>query len=265
MARTIAILTDFGYTDNYVGIMKGVIRKISPFADIIDLNNGIAAGDILSAAYELESAYRYFPDYTIFLCVVDPGVGSTRRAVAIEAGRKFFVAPDNGILTPIIRNEKIDFAVNLNNTKYHNKLISNTFHGRDIFATVAAHIAQKTELHELGESITTESLIVLDNLPKIKNDYIEGEIVHSDNFGNLITNIKYDDFGQKKKRDLKIVVAGYEINGLVATYSDVGIGELFAYTGSSNYLEIAINGGSAAKLISKKEKVIISYYGSSAS
>ncbi|MBX3042092.1 MAG: SAM-dependent chlorinase/fluorinase [Candidatus Kapabacteria bacterium] len=201
MGRSIAILTDFGHTDNYVGIMKGVIRKISPFADIIDLNHGIESGNIRSAAYNLESAYQYFPKNTIFLCVVDPGVGSTRKAVAIESEGFFFVAPDNGLLTPIIQKSKSNItAVELTNKKFQLDNRSSTFHGRDIFAPVAAHISMKTELLELGDVINIKNLVQLnDYIAKKNGNEITGNIVHKDKFGNLITDIP-EDWVNKKKR-----------------------------------------------------------------
>ena len=199
MARIIAILSDFGFSDNYLGIMKGVIKKISPFADIIDLNNNIKHGDIQSAAYQLQTAYNYFPDNTIFLCVVDPEVGSERRAIAIETTNKFFIAPDNGLLTPIIQNEKINIAVELNNPKFQNKNISNTFHGRDIFAPIAAYLAQKMELDEIGKIISSDTIKLMENLPKLDDNSIEGKIIHTDNFGNLISNIHLDDEFKKKR------------------------------------------------------------------
>ncbi|MDT3740606.1 MAG: SAM-dependent chlorinase/fluorinase [Candidatus Kapabacteria bacterium] len=199
MSRTIAILTDFGYQDNYAGIMKGVIRTISPFADIIDINHGIPLGDIKVASINLESSYAYYPRNTIFLCVVDPGVGSSRRAIAVEADGRFFVAPDNGLLTPILNKGKVFQAVSLTNTNYHLYNPSHTFHGRDIFAPVAAHISMKVELHELGELIDIASLVTLDNDSKTVNGDFQGQIIHNDIYGNSITDITAD-WADKKKR-----------------------------------------------------------------
>ncbi len=200
MARTIALLTDFGYVDNYVGIMKGVIRSISPFADIIDINHGIEPGNIVSAAYQLESSFRYFPSNSIFLCVVDPGVGSERLPVAIEAAGKFFVAPDNGLLSYILNYEQVTSSVKLDKSNYLNSNISNTFHGRDIFAPVAALISQKKELIEIGQPISINELVKFDYSAHYSDSEAIGQVIHYDNFGNLITNIKPSDDGQKKKR-----------------------------------------------------------------
>lgn len=200
MGRTIGIISDFGNTDNYVGIMKGVIRNISPFADIIDINNNIENCNIISGAYSLESSYRYFPNNTIFLCIVDPGVGSSRRAIAIETESHYFVAPDNGLLTAIIKNEKIKRAANLSNSSYHLINKSATFHGRDIFAPVAAHISMRIELDELGERVDVNSLILLPDYVALKDDYsIEGSVVHKDKFGNIISNIPTDWIDKKKR------------------------------------------------------------------
>ena len=200
MGRTIAILTDFGSTDNYVGVMKGVIRSISPFADIIDLTHSVPPGDIRSAAFSLESAYKYFPKNTIFLCVVDPGVGSERRAVAVEADGRYFVAPDNGLLTGILANSNSIKAVNLTNANFHLPQKSSTFHGRDLFAPVAAHLSMKTELEELGELIDAKTLIQLENYTAtIDENKITGNIIHTDNYGNLITDIPADWVIKKKR------------------------------------------------------------------
>jgi S-adenosyl-L-methionine hydrolase (adenosine-forming) len=200
MGRTIAILTDFGSTDNYVGVMKGVIRNISPFADIIDLTHGVPPGDIRSAAFSLESAFNYFPKNTIFLCVVDPGVGSERRAIAVEADGRYFVAPDNGLLTGILANSNSIKAINLTNTKFHLPQKSLTFHGRDIFAPVAAHLSMKIELEELGEIIKIENLIKLENYSALADDnIIIGKIIHTDTYGNLITDIPADWVIKKKR------------------------------------------------------------------
>ena len=200
MGRTIAILTDFGSNDNYVGVMKGVIRNLSPFADIIDLTHGVSPGDIRSAAFSLETAYNYFPKNTIFLCVVDPGVGSERRAVAVEADGRYFVAPDNGLLTGIFANSNSKKAVNLTNTNFHLPQKSSTFHGRDIFAPVAAHLSMKVELEELGELIDVENLIQLENYTAtIDGNKITGNIIHTDTYGNLITDIPADWVIKKKR------------------------------------------------------------------
>jgi S-adenosylmethionine hydrolase len=199
MARPIVLTTDFGHSDNYVGIMKGVIRKISPFADILDLNHNINQGDIANASYNIETAYNYFPDYSVFLCVIDPGVGSERRAIAIETENHFFVSPDNGVLSFILKNENIKSCVELNKSDYFLKEVSDTFHGRDIFAPIAAHISLKKELHELGTPINHESLIRLENTAHKSEEVIHGKIRQSDYFGNLITDIPADWLEKKKK------------------------------------------------------------------
>lgn len=200
MGRTIAILTDFGSNDNYVGVMKGVIRSISPFADIIDLTHSVPPGDIRSAAFSLETAYKYFPKNTIFLCVVDPGVGSERRAVAVEADGCYFVAPDNGLLTGVLKNCNSIKAVELTNTNFHLPQKSSTFHGRDLFAPVAAHLSMKTELEELGELIDAKTLIQLENYTAtIYENKITGNIIHTDTYGNLITDIPADWVIKKKR------------------------------------------------------------------
>jgi S-adenosylmethionine hydrolase len=259
MGRTVAMISDFSYSDNYVGIMKGVIRSISHFADIIDITHGVEPGNIQSAAYSLGSAYKFFPKNTVFLCVVDPKVGTARNAIAIETENYFFVAPDNGILSPIIKSEKIISSVILNNEKYHLKNKSNTFHGRDIFAPVAAYISIKVELAELGEPTTPRCLTILDDIePTVNDDGVSGKIIHIDSFGNLVTNVNADDL---KKKDIRILVADYEINGISNTYADVKENELLAYIGSSGMIEIASNKANAKQITGLKNgsSILISY------
>jgi S-adenosyl-L-methionine hydrolase (adenosine-forming) len=240
---TIALLTDFGLGDVYVGVMKGAIAKINPQLTVIDLTHQIPPQNILAGRFCLMNAYPYFPDQTVYLAVVDPGVGSHRRGVAIKFSQGFLVGPDNGLFSGILSLESAIMAVELTNQKYwRSPDPSSTFHGRDIFAPVAAHLANGVELQELGNSIELETLV---NLPianyQKENNKITGFIQYIDHFGNLITNIPSQE----------IVETNWliKINNLTITsgktYSDRPRGEAIALIGSHGWLEIAVNGGNA--------------------
>ena len=239
----VALLTDFGLQDVYVGVMKGVIAKINPRLSVIDLTHNIPPQDIIAARFALLNAYRYFPDNTVYVAVVDPGVGSDRRGVAIQFSQGFLVGPDNGIFTGILDASPGIKAVELNNSKYWlTPNPSQTFHGRDIFAPVGAHLAEGVALESLGEAISLESLVTLP-LPalQVTATAITGCIQYCDRFGNLISNIPVDLIGD---RDWTIAIANQKIPS-AKTYSDVAKGEPLALVGSHGYVEIAVNGGSA--------------------
>ncbi len=239
----VALLTDFGLQDVYVGVMKGAIAKINPQLQVIDLTHDIPPQDLLAARFALLNAYRYFPENTVYIAVVDPGVGSDRRGVAIQFPQGFLVGPDNGIFTGILDASPAIKAVELSNSKYWlTPNPSNTFHGRDIFAPVGAYLAGGIALESLGNTISLESLVTL-FLPalQVTETSITGCIQYCDRFGNLITNIPVDLIGDK---DWKIEITKQKIP-LAKTYSDVARGKPLALAGSHGYLEIAVNGGSA--------------------
>ena len=239
----VALLTDFGLQDVYVGVMKGVIAKINPRLSVIDLSHNIPPQDLIAARFALLNAYRYFPDNTVYVAVVDPGVGSDRRGVAIQFSQGFLVGPDNGIFTGILDASPGIKAVELNNSKYWlTPNPSQTFHGRDIFAPVGAHLAEGVALESLGEAISLESLVTLP-LPalQVTETSITGCIQYCDRFGNLISNIPVDLISD---RDWTIAIANHRIPS-AKTYSDVAKGEPLALVGSHGYVEIAVNGGSA--------------------
>ena len=239
----VALLTDFGLQDVYVGVMKGVIAKINPRLSVIDLTHNIPPQDIIAARFALLNAYRYFPDNTVYVAVVDPGVGSDRRGVAIQFPQGFLVGPDNGIFTGILDASPGIKAVKLNNSKYWlTPNPSQTFHGRDIFVPVGAHLAEGVALESLGEAISLESLVTLP-LPalQVTATAITGCIQYCDRFGNLISNIPVDLISD---RDWTIAIANQKIPS-AKTYSDVAKGEPLTLVGSHGYVEIAVNGGSA--------------------
>jgi S-adenosyl-L-methionine hydrolase (adenosine-forming) len=248
MARPlIALLTDFGLRDHYVGTMKGVVLGICPDATLVDISHEVAAHDVLGGALELAASYRYFPSGTIFLVVVDPGVGSTRRGVAVDLGEYRFVAPDNGVLSIVLDQSPPQRAAELTDRKYARPTISKTFEGRDRFAPAAAWLANGIELTALGRPAS--SLVRLDvPLPRATDDGVDGEVLRVDRFGNLITNIDAATL-VKIAATVKVRVGRQVIPGIVSTYADAASGELCALVGSSDRLEIAVNGGSAAAML----------------
>lgn len=243
----IVLLTDFGLEDAYVGIMKGVILNIAPDANIIDLTHNILPQNIKHGAYILKTSYKYFPEGSIFVCVIDPGVGSARRAIAIKFENYYFVAPDNGILSYLHPKDKIENAIHLNNPTYHLHNVSSTFHGRDIFAPVAAHINNGILLDELGKNISSKSLISIPKPYISINEFggILGEVLNIDRFGNLITSIEEKHL--KSNSDFKIQFGNIRINKISKTFSDAKKGEVVAYIGSSGYLEIGKRDGNLVK------------------
>ncbi|WP_107667084.1 SAM-dependent chlorinase/fluorinase [Cyanothece sp. BG0011] len=239
----IALLSDFGLEDGYVGIMKGVIAAINPSIPLIDLTHHIPPQQIWAARFCLMNAYPYFPKHTVFLAVVDPGVGSQRRSVAIECSQGYLVGPDNGLFSGILTQYQAIKAVSLTNTDYWRvQDVSSTFHGRDIFAPVAAYLASGVPLEDLGNPIPINSLVDFPLVsPQITEKNIQGSLQYIDHFGNLITNISSH---QVKDKKWFIVVDNKTIkSGL--TYSDVAPGEMITLIGSHGWVEIAINGGNA--------------------
>ncbi|MFQ6040595.1 MAG: S-adenosyl-l-methionine hydroxide adenosyltransferase family protein [Candidatus Poribacteria bacterium] len=248
----ITLTTDFGTTDIFVGVMKGVILNLNPEAKIIDIAHDIEPQDIHAAAFLLSSAYRYFPPGTIHVGVIDPGVGSARRAIAVETEQYYFVAPDNGLLSYVLREEKVRCAVNLTNPEYFLPQISHTFHGRDIFAPVAAHLSCGVSLNSLGERITNIMQIPI-STPDTSESEIVGQIIYIDRFGNLITNISQNLFESiKKGRDFMIFVKDRQIQQICRAYAEFPPGELLGIFSSFGNLEIAINGGNAAETLGVK-------------
>jgi S-adenosylmethionine hydrolase len=248
MSRPIITLTtDFGQADAYVGTMKGVILGICPDATMVDISHEIHPQAVRQAAYLLSTAMPYFPPGTIHLVVVDPGVGSERRAIAVQTGRFMYVAPDNGILTMALNRDPARSAVHLTDPRYRLSPVSATFHGRDIFAPSAAYLASGTDLREMGESVSPSDLVSLPSLqPHRRPDGSQlGQILHVDHFGNLITNFQ----GPMDRDRVFICVGGERIAGLSRTFSEVQPGEWVVYIGSSGYLEIAVRQGNAASQI----------------
>jgi S-adenosylmethionine hydrolase len=244
----IALITDFGLADGYVGSMKGVILGICPEATLVDISHEIRPQAVRQAAYVLSAATPYFPPGTVHLVVVDPGVGSERRPVVVQTERATYVAPDNGVLSLVLGQESARWAIQIRVTepRYRLSQISATFHGRDIFAPAAAHLACGVEPRELGDPLSLSDLVLLPALqPQQRPDGTWlGEVLHVDRFGNLITNCQWS--AANLQSAICICAGGERIVGLSRTYADVELGELVAYVGSSGYLEIAVREGNAA-------------------
>lgn len=246
MAPVIALLSDFGTRDHYAGTMKGVILGICPDASLVDITHEIPAHDILQGALQLSAAFHYFPARTIFLCVVDPGVGTARRAVAVEAGDYLFVAPDNGLLTMVIDEVAASRIVELTEPRYARAAVSRTFEGRDRFAPAAAWLGKGIELSALGRPLQRcETLDI--PLAAEREGVLYGSVLLVDRFGNVITNVgrrAFESFAGSGS--IRIFAAGREIARVVETYGEIGQDDVCALFGSSERLELAVRGGSAA-------------------
>lgn len=247
MSSVITLISDFGLQDTYVGVMKGIIATINPNIQIIDLNHQIPRQNIASARFCLLDTYGYFPKGTVYVAVVDPGVGSSRRGVAIAFEQGYLVGPDNGIFSGVLELSPPTKAVALTNPQYWlTSTPSTTFHGRDIFAPVAAHLASGVAIACLGEEIEPDSLVKLDlPQPQQQGDGILGLIQYVDVFGNLITNISG---AMVKGKSWGVEVRG-EIIPRVNTYSDTTSQELIALVGSHGWVEVAVNGGNAKAVL----------------
>lgn len=243
------MLTDFGGRDHYAGTMKGVALGICPDATLVDISHEVPAHDVLTAAFELSAAYRYFPAGTIFLVVVDPGVGSSRRGIAAEAGDYKFVAPDNGVLSIVFDENPPKRVVELSERRYARPTVSRTFEGRDRFAPAAAWLAKGVELTALGRPAGSVYRLEVPR-PRETAGGLEGEVIRVDRFGNLITNIDRRTFEKLAGADrLTIRIGALQVAKVVSTYADASPGELCALFGSTDHLEIAANGANAAIVI----------------
>ncbi|MDE0010482.1 MAG: SAM-dependent chlorinase/fluorinase [Candidatus Poribacteria bacterium] len=260
--RIITLTTDFGTSDAYVGVMKGVILGINPSVQVVDITHAVPPQDVHEAAFLINSAYHYFPKGTIHLIVVDPGVGSDRQAIVCQTDRAFFVCPDNGILTYLL--EEIENSgqhpgniVKIENRAYYLPEVSQTFHGRDIFAPVAAYLSLGVTLAEIGPFVPNLVRLPIPTL-EISDDKLIGEIIKTDSFGNAITNISESLLSRLKIvsgwniSNCEIRVGGIRLKGLNRAYAESAIGKPLAIIGSSGLLEIAVNGGSAETILRLK-------------
>ncbi len=267
----ITLLTDFGESDGYVGSIKGVILSIVPGVNLVDISHQVAPQDVRQAALILSSVYVYFPVHTVHLVVVDPGVGGERRPIALQTSRGRFVAPDNGVLTHISVDEQPAKAVLLENRAYWLDSPSHTFHGRDLFGPVAAHLARGVPIEKMGPPITDLVRLPLPPLT-ITLPTIRGQITRVDRFGNLLTNVmrlswvddqvirfvplsatpdKVDVLNLEAEK-ISVTCGWHTLKGLHQAYSQVGVGERVALIGSNGELEIAINQGNASRQLALK-------------
>ena len=247
----ITLLSDFGTADEYAGVMKGVILSICPSVSIVDITHQVDPQDIPQAAYLIPASYRFFPQGTVHLIVVDPGVGSQRDILAVNYRGHVFIAPDNGVLTLLMNREKSDTIVRVHNAQYFLKPVSASFHGRDIFAPVGAHIANGTELEELGTKIDIKDIVLLEDLNCRLSETGElvGKIISIDHFGNLVTNISQATLERFKDdarlKEVVIRLGRSRIQGVSKSYDSVKTGSPVAIFGSRNLLEISLNQGDA--------------------
>ncbi len=241
----IAMMTDFGLSDGYVGAMKGVILDILPWVQVVDVTHEIAPQNVRQAAFVLQMVVPFFPKATVFLVVVDPGVGTRRRAIAVFTDRGVFVGPDNGVFSWIFQHRKVYEIRELANPAYMRAQVSATFHGRDIFAPFAAHIAAGVPASSIGPVIHDPVSFDLPEPQALADGHIVGEVIHIDAFGNLITNIKEEHLAEGAS--WRFEVAGESIDDFYRAYGFAQEGQLVALIGSLGYLEIAVRNGHAAR------------------
>ncbi|HET6670527.1 MAG TPA: SAM-dependent chlorinase/fluorinase [Pyrinomonadaceae bacterium] len=246
----ITLLTDFGITDYFVGSVKGVILTLNPQAHIVDLTHDIAPQDIEAAAFTLLAAYKSFPAGTVHVAVVDPGVGSTRRGIVVEASEQHFVGPDNGIFSYIFERESQFKVYELSNAKFFREPISSTFHGRDIFAPVAAALSNGVKVVKLGGQVSDPVRLAPLSLEQ-QGSRLLARIIHIDRFGNCVTNITPEVLTQKMiDAGAHLLVKGKKITSFRNFFAESGSrAHLFGVWGSAGFLEIAISNGSAAKFL----------------
>ncbi|MBS7634899.1 SAM-dependent chlorinase/fluorinase [Candidatus Bathyarchaeota archaeon] len=260
--RIITLLSDFGLVDSYVAEMKAVILSIYPEARIVDISHGVRKFDIRMGSFLLLRASRFFPKGTVHLAVVDPGVGTERRPIIVETERGLYVGPDNGLLMPSSKMDGIKHIHVISNPKYMLSEISRTFHGRDIFSPAAAYLAKGVPISEFGPEIF-DPIIPRFAEAKLHDGLIEGEVIYTDDFGNLVTNIAQSNLtsaGISEGDTLLVKVRDKNLRlKLCEAYGYVSKNELLTIIGSSGFLEISVNQGSASRLLGVEagEKIII--------
>jgi len=239
----ITLTTDFGLADGYVGTMRGVILSIAPEVTLVDLSHQIPAQNVRAGAFVLYQAVPFFPPETLHVAVVDPGVGSQRRALAVRTSQGLFIAPDNGVLSYVLATADVYEAVSLTNPAYQLPQVSTTFHGRDVFAPAAAHLATGVPLEELGPRAINLVRLPFPQPETTPSEDLITHVMHIDRFGNLILDVTADQVHEETILELKEC----KIEGLSRTFADVAPGELLAYVGSSrDHVEIAVRDGDAA-------------------
>ena len=247
----ITLTTDYGINDHLVGTMKGAILRINPDINLVDITHQVAPYDLLDGAMAIGAAYSYFPPKTIHVVVVDPGVGTDRRPLLVSAANQYFVAPDNGVLSVIFHQEQNNLVVRHANAEhYYLQPVSKTFHGRDVFAPVAAWLSKGWQTASMGEEIQDYKKFALPR-PKATNGVSKGVVFRVDSFGNLVTNFRAEDLPEAGANGgaLKLQVGTHPVSKLVDTFAHGEAGQPVAYMGSSGYLEIAVNKANAARTL----------------
>ena len=251
--RIVTLTTDFGWSDPYAGAMKGVILSLAPQVTLVDLSHGVAAHDLLDAAYTLAQAYSFFPSDTIHLIVVDPGVGTARRPILVRAGTQLLIAPDNGVLSLVYDQEAELLVRHITASHYFRTNPSQTFHGRDVFAPVAGWLAKGVEPEKFGDPITDFVRFAIPK-PKAAAGEVRGVVLKVDRFGNLITNLTIADLpslapdAPEGPAGFSLTVGKGAVTALHRAYADAAPNEVFAIWGSAGYLELSANRASAARL-----------------
>jgi len=253
----ITLTTDFGLSDPYVAMMKGVILSINPSAVLVDVTHQLGTGSISEAALLIRETFPYFPEGTVHLAVVDPGVGGSRRLIALQAAAHLFVGPDNGLFWPLFRDIDGTMAVHLTQCRYFLPSVTHTFHGREIFAPVAAHLSLGLSLDSLGPAVQDPTKLILPQ-PYVQGAFLYGRIIRVDNFGNLITNISARELtGFLETSSPRIEVGKLVIRKLNRIYADCEEGQPLALINSSNLMELAVNLGRASEYIGLRNEEIV--------
>lgn len=240
----VTFTTDFGTNEHYVGAMKGVVLGLNPDAHIVDICNAVTPFDVLDGALTFGHAYHYYPAGTVHVIVVDPGVGTSRRPIVVDTGRHLLIAPDNGVLSLVYEREERVTVRHVTAEHYFLQPVSNTFHGRDIFASVAGWVSHGVDLTKLGEVITDYVRFAIPK-PKTSAGVTKGVVIKVDRFGNLITNLTASDLPAS---GFRLTVGKTTIQNLRTAYAQGTPGEVFAIVGSMGYVEISANKGAAAQL-----------------
>jgi len=253
--RIITLLTDFGLRDHYVAAMKGIILGLNPGITLVDISHLVPPRDIHTGAFLLGQAHTCFPAGTIHVAVVDPGVGTARKVLAATAGGSCFVAPDNGILSYVEKASEDFHAYEVTAEHYFRKPVSNTFHGRDIFAPIAAWISRDIPMNQLGEELEDPVLMNLPTPARVKENLIQAAVLAVDHYGNLVTNLTpghLPEFNSGETLPFKVLAGKKEVTAYRESYGEAQKGELFLITGSSGHVEISMNGAPAVSTLGLK-------------
>jgi S-adenosyl-L-methionine hydrolase (adenosine-forming) len=246
----ITLTTDYGASDHFTAVMKGVILSINPEVNIVDITHSVLAHDILDGAMAIGQAFRYFPPKTVHVVVVDPGVGTERRPLLVAGDQHYFVGPDNGVLSSIYEQSESLHVWNVISEHYFRQPVSKTFHGRDIFAPVAAWLTKSWQTSSFGEPISDFVRFAIPKA-KVNGNQVQGAVLRVDHFGNLITNVTVEDVPDllAASGNVKINVGNGQVSKVVLTFAEGAAGEVVGLIGSSGYLEISVNKGNASRAL----------------